>query len=171
MPTPLTGLRIATSYLTPSGVASDSAEIDFQLGAQEGIEIFSVVGTVTILAEALAAASTETQAEQTLHLRTGTLETVPNASGEDAQLIDSSIFYRQDITVLGQETSGIGSAAIAITPQGLVPYPEPIFSSQNITHLAEGHEASWVFGMGIHIFYRFVKFSLSELGLILARRQ
>lgn len=174
MPQPLTGLRIATSYLTPVGVETQENEIDFQLGAQEGIEIFSAIGSVAILTDGPTTAFLPADAHQSLHLRTGTLETIPDGSGEDASLIDSSIFYIQDVTILSQDeaaTRGGSAAAMLISPQGLVPFPEPVFSSQNLTHQARSLSVTWHYGMRVVIFYRFVKFTLAELGLILARRQ
>ena len=176
MPKQISGLRIARSFITPTEVAV-SREIDFQLGARQGIAIDAVLGTLgpesgnTTISTSTITFHTATQ---TLHLETGSLETVPDAAGEDEDTIDSEIFYRQELYMAGNDdvsTEFRASLAYLAMPTSMVVFPRPIFTARNITH--RGITSSSVLDMNGHIiiYYTFVEFSLSELGLILARRQ
>jgi len=174
MPRPTSGTRIARSYVTPVGTTTVSREIDFQLGAREGIEIFAAIGTITLIADNGASGFVGNSAHHTLHLETGSLETIPDAAGEDEDTTDSEIFWRQDITMLTQDeaaTRGGSAAALLVMPNGIVQFPTALFSGRNLTHSGVGLSATWGYGMHVTIYYRFVEFTLPELGLILARRQ
>ena len=174
MPTPISGLRIARSVVTPGGAEVVTRELDFQLSIQGGVEIFSVLGNVARLNLTEATDTAYNAATQTLHLETGSLETVAQAAAEDEDTVDSEIFYRQDVTTMIQEEAGTrgGSlSSVSVTPNGLVIFNPSIFSARNLTHRGEGHDAAFAaVTFVVTIYYRFVKFSLSELGLFLARR-
>jgi len=172
MPTIVSGMRIARSFVTPAGAAAVTREIDFQLGSQEGVEILGVLGTMR--PETLSGVASFVQAGgvQTLHLETGSLETVPADAGEDEDTIDTEQFYRQDVFGSVFDGTTEGAASIMVTPSGMLWYPEssPIRTARNITHRGEGHVATDTWGMHVMIYYRFVRFTLAEMGVILARR-
>lgn len=166
------GLRVAHSMLSPAGGAVVSVELDFQLGSRQGIEIHGILGGMQISDFDAGGGSTltEVNADQTLHMETGTLETVPNVAAADTQNTDSEIFWRQSYTG-AQIISTVGALAGLITPNGLVSFPETIKASRNITHRTEVVEAGTLFEMWVLIYYNYVEFTLAELGVLLARRQ
>ena len=177
MPREISGLRIARSFVTPLDPAVPiTRELDFQLGPRQGIAIHAVLPTWALSSLAGSPSPTNTtfhNGNQTLHLETGSLETVPDDADEDEDTIDSEVFMRQDLSVGGNDDSTTefrASLSIAITPSGLITYPRPIFAARNITHRAIVSNVLMDSNAHVIIFYVFVEYSLSELGLILARR-
>lgn len=175
MPREISGLRIARSFITPTD-AEVSRVLDFQLGARQGIQIHAVLGEITP-DPGNVVVSTSTivgfQATHTLHLESGSLETVPDDSGEDEDTIDSEIFYRQVLSLMGNDdatTEFRASIALLAQPQGIVEFARPLFVARNITHRGLSTNASLDVLCHVIIYYTFVEFSLAELGLILARR-
>lgn len=176
MPREISGLRIARSFITPDATEVQRA-LDFQLGARQGISIHGVLGSMmpddTLTTVSSSTVGFET-ASHTLHLETGSLETVPDEAAEDEDTIDSEIFWRQDMVVGGNDDASTefrASLAVTISPNGLVTFPTPIFSARNITHRGIATDNVLDFKAHVLIYYTFVEFSLAELGLILARRQ
>lgn len=176
MPREISGLRIARSFITPTETRV-SRELDFQLGARQGIAIHAVLGGLMPDAAGYTpsgATQSEFNANQTLHLETGSLETVPDSTGEDEDTIDSEVFYRQDLWIGGNDDAATefrASLSAMVTPSGIVPFPRPIFTARNITHSGISSSTSLDTLAPVILYYTFVEFSLAELGLILARRQ
>ena len=175
MPREISGLRIARSFITPTS-AEVSRVIDFQLGARQGIAISSVLGEI-LADEANTTVSTGAvtilQGNHTLHLESGSLETVPDQAGEDEDTIDSEVFYRQTFSFIGNDdltTEFRASASQLVVPQGMIQYDKPLLVARNITHRGIAKAGALDLLCHVTIFYTFVEFSLSELGLILARR-
>lgn len=175
MPREISGLRIAKSFISPTN-AEVSRVIDFQLGARQGIAISAVLGGIMVDPNAFTP-STSTilflQGTHTLHLEAGSLETVPDEQGEDEDTIDSEIFYRQEISVGGNDdvsTEFRASLTVSVTPSGIVPFAIPILTARNITHRGINPSANLDTLCHVIIYYTFVEFTLAELGLILARR-
>jgi len=175
MPREISGLRIARSFITPSS-SEVSRVLDFQLGARQGISISSVLGEIlpdpdnTTIS---ASVSSFLNGNHTLHLESGSLETVPDAVAEDEDTIDSEVFFRQGFSFVGNDdltTEFRASAAMVISPQGVVNYEKPILTARNITHRGITRAGALDTLCHVTIFYTFVEFSLAELGLILARR-
>ncbi len=170
----ISGLRIARSFISPTN-AEVARVIDFQLGPRQGIQIHSVLGDMTADPSNTVHNTTveEIHGVHTLHLESGSLETVPFAAGEDEDTIDTEIFYRQLFSMVSSDdpaTEFRASAAIQTTPAGIVNYQRPILVARNITHRGIASGGNLDFLAHVLIFYVFVEFSLSELGLILARR-
>lgn len=176
MPTDISGLRIARSFITPTD-ARVTRELDFQLGPRQGIRIESVLGGMAPDRAAFVPSVTTQavmQGNQTLHFETGSLETVPDAVAEDEDSIDSEVFYRQDMTYIGNDdvtTEFRASSTLIVTPQGIVDYRGSLFTARNISHSGISLDAGLDLVCNVIIFYTFVEFTLAELGLILARRQ
>lgn len=173
----ISGLRHARSLLTPEGTEVLTTELDFQLGPRMGIAIYSVLGHLTgFINTSLGSLADEINSRnifQTLHLETGTVEDPLDSAAQDAYDIDTEIFYRQDFTqqFYHDTTAGEGKAlSTSVTPNGLVTFPEPILTARNITHRAEALVADVDGICGVLIAYKYVEFSLSEMGLLLARR-
>lgn len=176
MPREISGLRIARSFVSPAGITEASRVIDFQLGARQGISIKGVIGSMAVEDSSTTFSASVMQVMsgvQTLHLESGSLETVPDQTGEDEDTIDSEVFYRQDFTGVFNDdatTEFRASAALMVAPAGLVTFPEQILVARNITHRAVNRVSTLSTLAHVLIYYTFVEFSLAELGLILARR-
>lgn len=171
MPQIISGLRIARSYLTPAATSPVTTVLDFQLGARMGIQIEKIAGSMNIQAITETTALVDHYAIQTLHLESGTLEDVVSDEGDDENTIDSEIMYRQDMSVMVMEhTTGGSAAALLVTPNAPLDFQTPLFVARNPTHAAVTNGTSLSIGAHLTIYYKFVQFSLSELGLILARR-
>jgi len=175
MPKEISGLRIARSFITPTN-AEASRVLDFQLGARQGIAISGVLGSIKTDPGAFTLSSSTVlmfAGNHTLHLESGSLETVPDEQGEDEDTIDSEVFYRQDLSVGGNDdatTEFRASLALESSPHALVTFPKPLLVARNITHRGISSSANLDLLCHVIIYYTFVEFSLSELGLILARR-
>ncbi len=176
MPREISGLRIARSFITPTD-SEVSRVIDFQLGARQGIAIHMVAGDIQLDGTTVIQVTTIASAigNHTLHLESGSLETVPDSSAEDEDTIDSEVFYRQGCTVIGNDdvtTEFRASVAFTVTPSAPVVFPEnkPVFTARNITHRGIATQSWLDIACHVTIYYTFVEFSLAELGLILARR-
>jgi len=175
MPREISGTRIARSFITPTE-AEVSRVLDFQLGARQGIAIEAVLGTMSV-DPANTTVSTSVigfdNSTQTLHFESGSLETVPDAAGEDEDTIDSEVFFRQELTMGASDdvsTEFRASLAIVVNPNGLIAFREPLLTARNITHRGINSGTRLDALAHVIIYYKFVEFSLSELGLILARR-
>lgn len=172
----ISSLRQARSLLTPEGAEVLTAEIDFQLGPRMGIAIHGVHGHITTINSTLAALDDEITGRnnfQTLHLETGTVEDPLNIAAEDAFDIDTEIFWRQDhsMNAIWNSVAGDGAGlSVELQPNTPVWYPEPILTARNITHRAEAVVGDVDSVCGVLIWYKYVEFSLNEMGLLLARR-
>jgi len=173
----ISGLRVARSFLTPTGATNVlTRELDFQLAANTGISIRAVLGFGTFRDASPTPSDTVVNiglGQQTLHLETGATEDAPIDAGDDEDDIDTEIFYVQMFASIFQvpNTAGGGGGYGLVTPNGLVTFDEPIETARNITHRAETVSADTFLHAGMLIYYKYVKFSDQELGFILARRQ
>lgn len=173
----ISGLRVARSLVTPTGAGDRvSRELDFQLGARQGIEMTAVLGWGEFADASPATSDTApitSVAEQSLHMETGTLEVLPIASAADEDDIDTEIFWAQIFTLMFQipATAGGGGGTASVMPNGLTIFAEPIRTARNITHTAVTPEAGQELNAGVLIYYRYIEFSNAELGFLLARRQ
>jgi len=176
MPTPISGRRVARSLVTPSGGSAPVTRVlDFNFASDQGIEITAVLGS--LLAVDLSPAASDTvpaqiHASQTLHQEQGTLEDVPFADGEDADEIDTEVFFQQEVGSQFQvpATAGGGGGAGASGTLYL-PYIEPILIARNITHRGQDNSGGQTASGWVLIYYRYVRFSDDELIGILSRRQ
>jgi len=174
----ISGLRVARSFVTPTGGANVvSRELDFQLGANQGIEISSVLGYGWVHDDSPTVSDTvpvTAKATQTLHLETGTIEAIPTLAGEDADDIDTEIFYAQthQMTALVGTTNTFGAGiALKSEPSGLVVFARPIGTARNVTHSGLNSAAGAFAELGVLIYYHYILFTDAELGFLLARRQ
>lgn len=163
--------------MTPAGAATvETRELDFQLGANQGISVEGVLGYGIAHDDSPAVSDTVpafTIGTQTLHLETGAIESIPTLAGEEADDIDTEIFYVQQFTQIFQvpSTAGGGGGSMHVTPSGLVTFSKPIETARNISHSGLSRAAGQNCEMGVLIYYRYVLFSNAEIGFLLARRQ
>ena len=156
--------------MSPTGAEIITREIDFQLGPQMGIEVFSVIGSCPEYIGGESSAFESHLLVQTLHAAVGTLETVATENTEDEDQIDSEIFFRQDILKQSASATGTGLVSVTAMPNGVVTFPEPYLLARNFTHRGESPDAAVTGILVVVFYYRYVVFTLSELGLILGRR-
>jgi len=172
----LGGMKIARSFVTPTGAGNEvERTLDFQLAADQGIEIVAVQGYGNLHDDSPPTSDTvpfNAVAHQTLHLEEGATEDLPDAQGEDADDIDTEIFYVQHFVLNGQipATAGGGGVSQMVTPSGLWIPAEPILSARNITHKGTTIGADQDLEAGVLIYYWNVQFPQSELAGILTRR-
>ncbi len=172
----ISGLRVARSLVTPSGASIVSRELDFQLGASQGIEISSVLPYgffVDISPTASDTVPATEEAIQSLHLETGTLETPPLIAAADEDDIDTEIFWVQSFHTMFQipSTAGGGGGFGVAMPQGITKFAEPIRTARNITHRGQTFVTDGLLSGGVLIYYHYIEFTNAELGFLLARRQ
>jgi len=176
MPQVISGPRQARSFVTPSGAAVVSRVIDFNFASDQGIMVSAVLGSVSAVDLTPATSDTvpiEITVAQSLHLEEGSIENIPFSDGEDADQIDTEEFFDQHLSAMFQagstNTFGVGGTS----PHGAlyIPYSKPILVARNITHRGEAGATGQTAKCSVLIFYEYVRFSLAELGLILARRQ
>jgi len=177
MPTELGPMRVARSFVTPTGASNEvEREIDFQLGQDIGIGLLGVMGYGIIHDDTPAASDTvpaPARAFQTLHLETGATEDLPNVTGLDADDIDTEIFWAQHYAELFQipATAGGGGGGVHVTGGlGLDTFPRRIDTARNITHKGATGGADIDLECGVLIYYVYLRFSQAELGAILSRR-
>lgn len=173
----ISGDRVGRSFVTPTGNANEVERVlDFQLAADQGIAITSVLGYGS-LHDASPAVSDTVPATaigfQTLHLEEGATEDLPGIAGEDADDLDTEIFWTQYFHTLSHvgstATFGVG-LAMTVTPSGLITFAQEIISPRNIIHKGRTALADSFLNGGVLIYYHFVEFSDQELGVLLARR-
>ena len=173
----LSGLRIARSFVTPTGAANEVARVlDFQLAADNGIGIEWVLGYGQFYDASPAVSDTvpaHAFAHQTLHFETGATEDLPDNEGDDADDIDTEIVYVQSYSSMFQVWStatGGGGGSVVVTPNDIVRYDPPLESPRNVIHKGTTVEADTFLNAGILMGYHYVEFSNAELGVLLARR-
>lgn len=172
----ISGLRVARSMVSPTGAATVSRELDFQLGAAQGIEISAVLGGGHLYDNSPGTSDTvpaSDPAVQTLHLETGTLEDFPLIAAEDEDDIDTEIFWAQSWGMYFQvpATAGGGGGNVIVMPSGLVTFAEPIRTARNITHAGKTEQTDQFLDAWVLIYYHYIQFTNAELGFLLARRQ
>jgi len=172
----ISGLRVARSFVTPSGAVTVSRELDFNLGSDQGIQIEAVLGIGVFADNSPAASDTvlvQATAIQTIHLETATIEDPPQVGGEDEDDIDTEIIFAQTFGHVVQvpATAGGGGGSIFVTPSGLVVFAQPIQTARNITHSGKTEASGQELFGHVYIYYRYVEFTNAELGFLLARRQ
>jgi len=176
MPTIISGPRQARSYLSPSGVAVVTQVLDFNFASDQGIMISGVLGSIDSVDETPTPSDTQVariQVAQSLHLEEGTIEDIPFTDAQDAFQIDTEVFFAQATAGAFQtgSTNTFGAGGNSAHSELYLPYAEPILVARNITHRGETGATGQSGDCSVLIFYKYVRFSIAELGLILARRQ
>jgi len=177
MPTVISGTRRARSIQTPTSAGTALTQtLDFNLSERQGVEILGIDflhwhpdGTVNT-------AFLHTGCLTSIHLETGTVEDLPHATADsDGTVMDSEVLawaYYESVLQDEASTRG-GSAAVS---EGTVQYWRPpergeaVYSARNLQHRAETLHSSADIKSAVLVHYRFVEFSLAELGWILARQ-
>lgn len=177
MASPLTNVRIATSLVThEGGSTATEQEIDFELATQEAIEIFAVLGVPTSL-ENFTSTGATIQAPsgiQTLHLEDDNPRDVGfEISATDVVFLDDEVIYEQSVMALELEddTNGVGVGGLAVTPNQLIVFPQPVLSARNLTHSVVTSTTNIDFVGQLFIHYRYVRLTQTELAFAIASRR
>lgn len=174
MPRVLSGIRYAESGLDLVGADTTSAELDFNLGFRDGIELIAVQGYMRATSLNFPTTPTSRFAVQTLHLEPGTLEDI---GGEPLDYPsfdrDRELVYRQQLVYYGMNdtTNGTGGVGVSLTPNELCVLPMPIPVAVNPSHFLESFIATQVIIAIVGMWYRYVEFSDAELAMQFARRR
>lgn len=176
MPTIISGPRQMRSFVSPSGAQVVTRVIDFNFASDQGIQVHGVLGSISSVDLSPTVSDTvpvSITIAQSLHLEEGTIEDVPFADGEDADQIDSEVFFAQHQRGMFQTgaTATFGPGGAAPASEFYLPFAKPILVARNITHRGEAETTGQNGHCSVLLFYEYVRFSLQELGLILARRQ
>lgn len=170
MPQAITDWRIARSQIGGVG-ASESTELDFNIGTQEAIEIASVSGHLALGTITESSSILSRLAQQSLRIEDGTIEVLSlDETDPDVFDNDSEVAFEQFLNAIA--FNGTTEAAAAIDGVNLVKvFRNPILSPINLTHgvINEG-STSAVTGV-LLIEYRYVRLSINELAFQFARRR
>jgi len=168
---PLSDWRVARSFIG-AAAAEESAEMDFNIGQREAIEISSVLGLMGPTAVVSTTTPTPVLSEQSLHIESGTIDAL-NSTGAAADQFDrdTEVIYEQALSVIAFDGTTEGAGAISVTPSGLVVFAEPILSPINLTHRVDNEGSVMDVGCTLLVYYRYVELSTSELAFQFARRR
>ena len=172
MTKPISDWRVANSFIGQGGVSTvETAELDFNIGSREAIEISGVLGLIIVSTITAVTLPAPIQAVQTLHIEDGTLEDVEVSTSEaDVFDNDSEVIYEQVMNIDAVIGTDEASSMLHVHPSGLVTFPEPILSPINLTHRAENN-SNLTTAHRLLIYYRYVELSDAELAFQFARRR
>jgi len=174
MPRVISGIRRARSMVTPAGAEVATRVLDFNFPASGGIEVIGVLGSVGAFDASPAVSDTvpaKILISQSLHLEEGTIENIPFNDGEDADEIDTEVFFHQvELGTFQVPATAGGGGGTAASGTLYIPYDKPVLVARNITHRGELSLTGQLSQCHVLIFYRHVVFSDAELGFLLARR-
>ena len=164
--------RVANSFVGQAGVSSvETAELDFNIGSREAIEIAAVLGLLILSTITAVTVPAPIQVVQTLHIEDGTIQDVEVSTSEaDAFDNDSEVIYEQVMNVDAVIGTDEASEMMQVTPSGLVTFPAPILSPINLTHRVENN-SNLTSAARMLIYYRYVELSDAELALQFSRRR
>lgn len=171
MPRPVTDIRVARSFIGHNAANTrETVVLDFDIGAQEAIEIFGVFGIVGITAVPSPAVSAQDDLTVSLHLEDGTI-TGPevSATSNDRFTTDEEVIFEQRYSLLAR----VDAASAGFSQEGThhnVIYPEPILSVINPSH-SSNTSANITGQSALHIHYRYVRLTNDELAFQFARRR
>ncbi len=162
MAIPISDIRIARSFIgAASASAIETQELDFDLGIQQAIEIFAVIGGLADVTITTTTSLVSTFVQQSLHRETGTLFAPNNGVGDADQVeIDTEIlaeFFHNFVTVDSAE----GDAAAYASNNSSFIFPRTVLTSRNLTHRVET-DANISAAVFMHVHYRFVKLTAQE---------
>lgn len=173
MTKPISDWRVANSHIGQGGVSTvETAELDFNIGAREAIEIAAVLGILILSTITESATGIDPHAAiQTLHVEDGTIQDVEVSSSEaDNFDNDSEVIYEQVMNMAAFNGTTEAAAMLEVHPSGLVTFPEPIVSPINLTHRVENNSTSTV-SARLFMYYRYVELTDAELALQFSRRR
>lgn len=169
----LTDWRFARSFIGNNSAGSgEDNELDFDLAGDIALEIASVHGMVNIFDITENTTLVSPFAQNSLHLNSGTLETINQEAGEGDQFeIDSNIIFEQLVNYKVVIDAAATHAAIDVTETSLyIVYTKPVLLVTNPSHQVAVDADVTASGI-LRIEYRYVELSAAELGLAFARRK
>lgn len=171
MTKPISDWRTARSFIG-AAATQETAELDFNIGTREAIEIASVLGIMNLTSLTEVTTISPVISEQSLHMEDGTIEVLSSAEADADQFDnDSEVIYQQ--TVINAAFNGTTEAAamLVVMPNSIVVFAEPVVSPINLTHRVDNAAGASGFGGILLIEYRYVELSDQELAFQFARRR
>lgn len=172
----LTDFRVARLRRLSVTNVEELAELDFDLGADEGAEIYSATLVVEQVLDTPAATVDQDAAVVTLHVETESLEDAPDVEGDEV-IADSEVIALwaiQSMSVSEAATGGSAWYSVATQMQWnyLQMLGQPLRVIKNLTARFITTDAALVLnGVEVVIFYRIVKLTTSELTALSLRRR
>jgi len=173
----LTGPRMAKSTVSVGAISTtETDEVDFELGADQGIELLGFKHILSDQDSTLGTAGPlHGQAQVSLHAETQSLED-PNLDADDT-VRDSEIVDAAVAIIDQSDDSGAAQGGMTVdrpmTSSGWMWYPSdvrPIFVV-NLTHRVETDGVMTSVNSTYLLLYRYVRLSAAELGNFLALRR
>lgn len=176
MPRAISNVRVASDVIThEGGTTPTEREIDFDLGLNEAIEIFGIVGLVNSFATYTVGTSPGADSGvQALQLDPDNPRDIAHLTSDtDITFLDEEAIFMQAVQAIGfnDTTNGTGGLATTVTPNGLVTYPEQILSAINPSHTIVTNGADLDFVGTLMIHYRYVQLTQQEIAFQVARRR
>lgn len=164
----ISGLRFARSFVTPSGDATVSRELDFNLGARMAIGIEWVSTSIIQLGNPTTDVNLPYIAS--LHAENDTIEDLPAATGEDEDNIDTEVLHQHYVSYVHSESaSGLGVGVVA--SNHVTNYPEPVLIARNPTFSGKSEDSAGSAAMALLMAYRYYELTDAELvGILTSRR-
>lgn len=172
MPSPISPIRVAKVIKDAIAVnTSEEQEVDFDLGFQDGIEIYEIRQSIEPSIDATAGLSVQNM-HITGHLETGTLE--DPSTDTDGIVLNSEIIHHAIVTALIDATNNlqVHVSYENILTQFMQRMGMPLLSNSNITLRYETEVSGLSLTQCItYITYRYVRLTEQELvGQLLLRR-
>ena len=174
MPQVITGTRNARSTVDVSAISTtDTDEIDFELASDQAIEIMALKHIASQINTAIATTIIFGSAQISLHAETVGLED-PNMD-IDNTVRDSEIIDAEVVTGYLSDDSGAAQGGMTVHTtkhsSGWQQMPSGLFVVTNLTHRVQTDGVLTNVTSTYMIQYRYVRLSLSELGVFLSLRR
>lgn len=173
MTQPLTDWRRARSHIgVGTAATAELVELDFDLGADIGLEIASVHGIINPFNITEVTTLVSPNVSMSLHQETGSVESLNREAGQADQVeLDTEVFFEMLVDMKIVVDSANGHATIQSGPNSYFErYTEPLLLVTNFTHRVSVDADVTASGIVI-IEYRYVRLTSNEIGLLFARRR
>lgn len=166
MPTPISPMRIARDIdIAVAGAADVERTIDFDLGSEEGIELYRIELIAGGLDFTPSGEGEVGMAYQSLHVEVGTLEDPILADGT---MLSSEILARVQYTAFGHEEAAVARMqGLLISPcqswDFLQMHGRPLLVAQNLTHNIVTESTVSMTDVEVALWYRYVRLTREEL--------
>lgn len=170
MPRDITGVLFARSHRSIAAAGREARELDFDLGANFGIRVLAVRGTLLQTSTATTSLIAHDMHQQ--------LTLDPDAGEDlartgDAEDLDTSIIWDQwstEFMISVATSAGHNSVTPMYTGWEFFPREWNLFTARNLAHVVESEDTTAVAEGIIMLAYNYVQFGADELGILLARR-
>lgn len=166
----LSPIRILRARRTSFQATEETQEIDFQLGLQQGVQLYAVEFGIREAVVVPTTSPITAQAHLSLHVEIGALEGAIDEFPTDNVILNSEIVAETTLQITAGDTAQVEGTFSHIWTQPLAwnylqLMGEPLLLAQNVTFRGITSESALtVNGAQVTILYRYVELSKSELG-------